>query len=117
MTAAVLGLEVDGALGQFFMRFFKGKAQGVIGYRGFNSLAGRSGFTINGGVYREGDDFEYEMGSEGYVRHWLKFGVGCNCRILVAWATATYPGRSPIVSILDLDEIMFIKSRSPGARM
>jgi recombination protein RecT len=117
MTAAVLGLEADGALGQFFMLPFKGKAQGVIGYRGFNSLAGRSGFTINGGIYREGDDFEYEMGSAGYVRHKPRLGAGRNRRILAAWATATFPGRSPIVSILDLDEIMFIKSRSPGARM
>lgn len=116
MTAAVLGLEADGVLGQFFMVPFKGKAQPIIGYKGFATLAGRSGFTINGGVYREGDEFEYEEGSAGYVRHRRRLGGGRDRRILAAWATASRPAHAPIVSVLDLDDLLFIKGRSPGAK-
>lgn len=116
MTAAVLGLEADGATGQFFMLPFKGKAQPVIGYKGYNTMAGRSGFTINGGIFREGDDYDFAEGSDGFVRHKPKLGAGRNRRILGGWATATRPGHSPIVKVMDIDEFMFVKSRSPGAK-
>lgn len=116
MTAAVLGLEADGALGQFYMVPFGGKAQSIIGYRGWATLAGRSGFTTNGAVVREGDQFEFELGSEGFVRHRPQLGGGRGRRIIGSWATATKPGHSPIVQVLDIDELMFVKGRSPGAR-
>jgi hypothetical protein len=42
MSAAVLGLEVDGVTGQAYLIPFAGKAQLVIGYKGFNmQLAAR----------------------------------------------------------------------------
>jgi recombination protein RecT len=63
MSAAVLGLEVDGVTGQAYLIPFAGKAQLVIGYKGFNTLAARSGITITGAVVREGDEFDYELGS------------------------------------------------------
>ena len=37
MSAACLGLEVDGVTGQAFLIPFKGRAQLVIGYKGFNT--------------------------------------------------------------------------------
>jgi phage RecT family recombinase len=63
MSAAVLGLEVDGVTGQAYLIPFAGKAQLVIGYKGFNTLAARSGITITGAVVREGDEFDFELGS------------------------------------------------------
>src|SRR5258708_8855138 len=45
MSAACLALEVDGVTGQAFFIPFKGQAQLVIGYKGMNTLAARSGFT------------------------------------------------------------------------
>lgn len=116
MTAAVLGLEADGALGQFYMIPFAGKAQPVIGYRGYATLAGRSGFTINGAVVREGDQFDFELGSTAYVHHKPELGAGRGRRILGAWATASRPGHSSIVRVMDIDELMFVKGRSPGAK-
>ena len=41
-------LEVDGVTGQAFLIPFKGRAQLVIGYKGFNTLAARSGLTVTG---------------------------------------------------------------------
>jgi phage RecT family recombinase len=116
MTAAVLGLEADGVTGQFHMIPFKDKAQPVIGYKGFNTLAGRSGLIINGAVVKEGDLIEYELGSDGFVRHRPLLGGGRQRRIIAAWATATRPGYTPIVQILDIDDLLFTKSKSPGAR-
>lgn len=116
MTAAVLGLEADGATGQFFMLPFARKAQPVIGYKGYATLAGRSGFTINGAIVRDGDFFEYELGSDGFVRHRPLLGGGRERRIIGGWATASRPGHAPIVQVMDIDELMFVKGRSPGAR-
>lgn len=56
MSAAVLGLEVDGVTGQAYLIPFKGRAQLVVGYKGYNTLAARSGITITGAVVREGDE-------------------------------------------------------------
>jgi hypothetical protein len=54
MSAACLGLEVDGVTGQAYLIPFKGRAQLVIGYKGYNTLAARSGITITGAVVRAG---------------------------------------------------------------
>ena len=68
MSAACLGLEVDGVTGQAYLIPFKGRAQLVIGYKGYNTMAARSGITITGKVVREGDDFDYDL-AEGWVKH------------------------------------------------
>jgi recombination protein RecT len=114
MSAACLGLEVDGVTGQAFLIPFKGKAQLVIGYKGFNTLAARSGITVTGGVVREGDKFEYELGSSAFVRHVPV--LGNKGRIIGAWAVGAAHGRPPIPSVLSIDDLMGVKARSPGAK-
>lgn len=114
MSAAVLGLEVDGVTGQAFLIPFKNKAQLVIGYKGYSTLAARSGITIAGGIVREGDLFEYELGSSAYARHVPV--LGNKGRIVAAWAAATSKNRPPVVAVLGIDELMAVKSRSPGAK-
>lgn len=113
MSAAVLGLEVDGVTGQAFLIPFAGKAQLVVGYRGFNTLAARSGFTITAAVVREGDDFTYDLG-EGWVRH--KPLLGNKGRIIAAWAKATHTTQPAIVTVLGIDDILAVKAKSPGAK-
>jgi recombination protein RecT len=114
MSAAVLGLEVDGVTGQAYLIPFKGKAQLVIGYKGFNTLAARSGITISGAVVREGDQFDYELGSHAYVKHVPKLGnLG---RIVGAWACATATNRPAVVQVMGIDELAAVKARSPGAQ-
>jgi len=113
MSAACLGLEVDGVTGQAYLIPFKGKAQLVIGYKGYTTLAARSGITITGNVVREGDEFDYQLGSAAYVRHKPKGSKG---KITHAWACAQSLDRPAVVEVLDMDELMAVKGRSPGAK-
>jgi recombination protein RecT len=113
MSAACLGLEVDGVTGQAYLIPFKGRAQLVIGYKGFNTLAARSGITITGAVVRAGDEFDYQLGSAAYVRHKPKGSKGT---ITHAWACAQSMDRPAVVEVLTIDELMDVKARSPGAK-
>lgn len=112
-TAAVLGLECDGVTGQGYIIPYGRVATFQMGYKGMNTLAARSGYTINAKVVREGDLFEYELGSDAYVKHRPQSAAG---RIVAAWATATSKGRTPIVDVMFIEEIYAIKERSQGAK-
>jgi recombination protein RecT len=114
MSAACLALEVDGVTGQAFFVPFKGQAQLIIGYKGMNTLAARSGFTVQGEVVREGDEFDFELGDKGFVRHKPKL-VGGDRPIIAAWATASANNRPSIISVLSYDDILDIRKKSPGA--
>jgi recombination protein RecT len=118
MSAACLGLEVDGVTGQAFLIPFDvhgtPTAQLVVGYKGFNTLAARSGITITAEVVREGDAFDFDEG-EGWVRHKKILGKPGR-RMIAAWAKAAARERPAVVKVLDIDDIIAIKRRSPGAR-
>jgi recombination protein RecT len=113
-TAAVLGLECDGVTGQGYIVPYKNTATFQIGYKGYNTMAARAGYTITGGVVREGDAFESEMGSTPYVRHRPLHARGA--RIVSAWACATSNDRPPIIRVMSIEEIEDVKARSQGAR-
>jgi recombination protein RecT len=115
MSAAVLGLEVDGVTGQAYLIPFKGRAQLVIGYKGYNTLAARSGITITGAVVREGDEFDYELGSASYIRHRPKAGPSKDRRIIAAWACAQSMERPAVPMVMGIDELLAVKAKSPGA--
>ena len=118
VSAAVLGLEVDGVTGQGFLIPFAGRAQFIIGYKGFNVLGHRAGLTIQGGVVREDElnegRFQYELGSSAFIRH----APILNSRgtIVAAWATATRPDRTPMVAVLGKSDLDELKARSAGAK-
>jgi recombination protein RecT len=114
MSAACLALEVDGITGQAFFVPFKGQAQLIIGYKGMNTLGARSGFTIQGEVVREGDEFKYKLGTGGFVDHIPK--LGNRSPIIGAWAIAESRSQPAIISVIGIDDIMAIKAKSPGAR-
>jgi len=116
LTFATLGLEIDGATGQGFIIPFGSTAQPVIGYKGYATLAARSGYTITGDVIREGDDYDYQLGSDAFVRHKPKLGAGSDRRIIAAYATATSKDKPPIVELLDIDDLLAVKAKSPGAK-
>lgn len=118
LSMATLGLEVDSLTGQGYLLPFKQQGrricQPVVGYKGYNTLAARSGWTIVGNVVREGDLFEYEFGTRPVLRHRPKTkGRG---EILYAYAVASKPAASPIIEVLSAEELHATKARSPGAR-
>lgn len=114
MSAGVLGLEMDGVTGQAFPVPFANKVQLVIGYKGYNTLGARSGLTITGEVVREGDEFDYEQGTSPFLK--FKAKPGNDGRIIHAWAVAAANNRPPILSVLDIAQLMAIKAKSPGAK-
>ncbi|MFA6958560.1 MAG: recombinase RecT [Thermoanaerobaculia bacterium] len=119
MTAAVLGLEVDGVTGQGYLIPFRDNkagtsiAQFVIGYKGFNTIAARAGFVILGDVFRDGDRIEYDI-ANGYVSH--SPVLGNKGKILGAWARAMSRTLPPVAVVMGIDEILAVKRRSPGAK-
>lgn len=118
MSAACLGLEVDGVTGQAYLIPFKGKAQLVIGYKGFNTLAARGGISISGNVVREGDDeWDFRLGSGGFVRHKPSLARARDRRIIAAYAVAEHRDRPPVIEVIGIDDIEAVKEKSPGARM
>ena len=114
MSAAVLGLEVDGVTGQAFLIPYGTNAQLVIGYKGMNTLGARSGYTITAGTVCESDEFDFEQGSRAFVHH--KFKLGNRGRTIGFWACGASKSLPPIVSILPLDDALAIKAKSPGAK-
>lgn len=113
MSAACLGLEVDGATGQAYILPFKQRAQLITGYMGYNTLAGRGGYAIRGAVIREGDGFEFDE-PNGVIIHRRK--LGNTGRIIGSWARAvsnTLPAHAVVLSI---DELLDVMRRAPGSK-
>ena len=77
IQSSQLGLEPDGALGEaYIIPYYNGKtkmkeAQFQVGYRGLIALSRRSGeiISINANAVREGDEFDYQFGTEEFLRH------------------------------------------------
>ena len=75
MLSAQTGLEPGGPLGQAFLiprwnsRMKAHEAQFQIGYRGLVQLAARSGVTLQAHTVREGDEFDWQHGTDEWVRH------------------------------------------------
>jgi len=112
MSAACLELECDGVTGQSFLIPFKNKAQLVIGYKGYVTLGARSGLAITGEVVRDGDAFDFDEG-EGWIRHKKLLGKP-DRRIIATWAKAAALYRPPVIKVLDIDDILAVKAKSPA---
>jgi recombination protein RecT len=71
LQVSQLGLELGGATGQAYLIPFKKTAQLVIGYKGFVTLAHRSGMVqrITPRVVREGDTFDIQFGTDQRIVH------------------------------------------------
>lgn len=89
IEAARLGLEIGGSLGHAYLIPFKGSAQLIIGYKGFNDLAWRSNKVVGVQVGKHclKDSFEYELGTESFLRH--KPADGDRGQVLKYYVTIT----------------------------
>lgn len=114
MTGAVLGLEADGVTGQFYLLPFKNKVQPCVGYKGYNTIGARGRITLGGEVVREGDLFEYELGTRSYIRHLPK--LDNTGRITAAWASAVPADRPATCVVMGRAEIDAVMNRSPAVR-
>lgn len=116
LQCASMGLSPDPGLGQFYFLPFKGKVTAVPGYKGLAALAWRSGqlSTLAMNVVREGDEFDYELGSSPFLKHKPKAPL--TAKVLYAYATAKPIGGDVMFEVLTAEDVEAIKSRSPSAR-
>jgi len=92
--------------GQFYLLPFKDKVQPCIGYKGYNTIGARGRITIGGEVVREGDLFEYELGTRAYIRPPAQ--ARHTGRITAAWASAVPADRPPTCVVMGRAEIDFV---------
>jgi recombination protein RecT len=113
MTAAVLGLEVDNALGQGYITPFKGKAQFIVGYKGYITLAQNSGFIVSGQAVREKDQFSYQQGLKPDLVH-IPFAGSPSSRgqIIYAYAVARHKSLPSIFNVVHIEDINKIRDGS-----
>lgn len=70
IQCAQVGLIPGSQLGQIDLVPYKGKATVVLGYKGMNILATRAGMkSVYSDVICEGDLFEWELGTNGFIKH------------------------------------------------
>lgn len=113
MSAAVLGLEVDGVTGQGYLIPFGNRAQFLAGYKGYVTIAARSGRTLDGFVVREGDNFEFDE-ANGLVQHRRVLGGEADRKILAAYAVSRGVNIPTLLKVMSIDEIMDVRDNSAG---
>lgn len=73
LLAAQLGLEPGGVLGQCYLipRRNKGRMEASfqLGYHGLVELAARNGWVITSNIVRDGDEFDWQDGTDPYLLH------------------------------------------------
>jgi recombination protein RecT len=117
MACSSLGLEPGSALGHAYLIPFKGECTLVIGYKGLIDLMYRSGYvaSVKAEPVFEGDEFSFEKGLEPKLRH-----VPCgeddpnkltHVYTIVRWKD----GGEPLWDVLNRDQIMKRRNRSPAA--
>ncbi len=108
---AQLGLEPATPLGHAWILPYGSTAQVIIGYKGFISLADRSGIVMSAEVVFEGDRppdgvFEYELGTKPFIKHTPTDILDARGALTHAYAVATWSdGRTlfKLVNRADID--------------
>lgn len=119
LSAAQAGLEIGPVFGQCYLVSFKSQCQLILGYRGMIELACRSGVCrkFQTDVVREGDYFEYQQGTESFLKH---RPIHClplqsdpniyrNKPIICAYACATLADGTYKFEVIDMNYIDKIK--------
>jgi recombination protein RecT len=117
LRAAHLGLDPDPALGQAWFLPFKGIVQFIPGYKGLVQLAWRTGelSRVGGEVVREGDEFEYELGSNQFLRHRPKDNL--EGKITHAYALFKTKGADEATfRVMPIEAIEKIRMAAPSAK-
>jgi recombination protein RecT len=129
MQSSILGLELD-VNGEAYLVPFKGQAQLIVGYKGMIKLARQSKEieSVHSGFVIEGDEFDFDDGTEAYVRHKKRLRTAGDLQALynkqedpshqaIAWyAAARMRGaRYPQVKVLDQYDVEKIHRMSKSA--
>lgn len=117
MSAAVLGLECDGATGQGYIVPFGRQAQFIVGYKGYITLAKNNGYIVSGCAVREKDEFHYQQGLNPDLRHTPAPGSASQRGdIIYTYATARHPTLEPVFDVVHIEQVNEIRDGSQGYR-
>jgi recombination protein RecT len=119
LTAANLGLVVDGVTGQGYLIPRKEGSSGLlksqfqVGYKGVVSLAGRSGWIITAHEVREKDPFRILQGSVPSIEHEIvAYTKELRGKVIGAYAIAQSNGFPTAFRWMGLDEIFEVRNKS-----
>lgn len=126
LTCCQLGLLMDGILGEAFLVPFKNnqrntlECQVIIGYKGFNSLAHRSGMVSSTqycAVYaaneEDGDEFDYDLGLNEKLVH-KRSGLSDVSRITHFYAIVRYLNGGRSFHVMNRAEVDRVRDNSPN---
>lgn len=114
VQAATLGLEVGSALGEGYLVPYKDQCQFIPGYRGFISLARRSGeiVSISANVVHEKDEFVFELGIHPNVMHRPNLLEEDPGKVIAVYAGASLKDGGDQLVVMSHREIEAIRKRS-----
>jgi recombination protein RecT len=114
MTAAQLGLEPDGVLGQAYLVPFGGKVQFIPGYKGLIALARNSGEveSIAARLVHAKDRFAYAFGLEEKLDHIP--ASGDRGEVTHVYAVARFRTGGHHFEVMSRDEVEAVRRRSPA---
>lgn len=109
LELAQLGLEPDTPLGHAWMIPYSGSVEVVVGYKGMIALADRGArVSMNAEVVYEGDDFQYALGSEPFLRHRPTEDIAKRGDLKYAYSVARFPDARPshfkVINRADIQE-------------
>lgn len=122
LQLAQLGLEPNTPLGHGFLVPFRNTKQNImvctpiVGYKGMITLAQRSGLmlSLNAMVAREGDEFTYHDGFEPDFNFVRKSKL--NAALTHAWCYGLFKNGGRFMVVLERQDVLARKGRSPAAR-
>lgn len=118
LTCAELRLEPGPARGHIHPVPFKSELVPIIGYQGFIDLGYRTGQieAINCGSVREGDFFDYSLGSRPFVAHRKLEAARLSAPLTHAWCEMRpRDSKTGVLTILTAEEVLAHRKRSRSA--
>lgn len=116
-SACALGLLVDGITGQGYIVKYGNKAQFQTGFKGYGTIAARSGFTLGADNVFEGERYKIRLGTHGIAEVEPDFSIrGPNAKLIASFSFMESKAFPSMVDAMSLDEIIAIKNISKTRR-
>lgn len=110
---AQLGLEPNTIQNLAYLVPFKSECQVLMGYRGYIVLADRAKIGITARWVYEGDAFDYEFGTKGFLHHKPVKDPAARGKLEFAYCIAKFrDAREPIFEVLNETEVHERRARS-----
>lgn len=111
LACAVTGLEPGALKGEAYLVPFSGRAQFMMGYRGYIKLAKRSGEVVGlvGNVVRDRDTFDLDLGTDNRIVHKPQWS-GDRGDVIGAYAIATMINGHREIEFMDRDSLNRIRA-------